>query len=123
MAEKIITVTRLTQPVLYDIMTTFRDARDPLGAEDITGWTIKFSVKRSLDDVDGYEFFTITAAIVTAADGVYSLTFSSAETNMPAGRYPGELRWWKSGAVPATDMPFDRQSVDYVVQEAVDQVI
>lgn len=116
MANESIRVVRMTAPVQTRILKTSRDERTPTGAEDITGYTIKLIVKNSLEDADARALFDLAATLVTATAGVYKFTFTTAHTCLPAGTYPGQIRWWTSGSTVA---PADSIDVDFVVVDAV----
>lgn len=115
MAKESIRVIRMTQPVETRILKKFRDERSSTVGEDITGYTIKLIVKNALSDDDARALFDLAATIVTAGSGVYKLTFTTAHTCLPAGTYPGQIRWWTGGATVA---PNDSHDVDFVVVES-----
>lgn len=115
MAKESIRVVRMTTPVVIRILKKFRDERSATVAQDITGYTIKLIVKNSIEDLDARALFDLSASLVTAAAGVYSLTFTTAHTCLPAGTYPGQIRWWSGGTTVA---PNDSIDVDFVVVEA-----
>lgn len=121
MADLRILVPQFAQPVLGFLMTDFRNLADPGAVVDITGYTIKLAVKRDVNDPDSYELFDLTASLdADPTTGKYYFTFTREHTCFRPDTYPGEVRWWAAGLVPATDLPTDRQTVDYIVQQAVD---
>lgn len=121
MADEIISISQNSNLTITRIARKFRDERDPTGAENITGWTLKFMVKRHIDDSDAAAIVDLTASIVTAASGVHSVTLTPAHSSLSPGIYPGEWRWW-TAAPAAGDPPTDRRSVDYIVNSSVGPV-
>lgn len=120
MADKVVTLREMSAP--GDItfkLTDFRNEIDPDAKVDITGYAFKLVVKHNLDDPDTEVLFPeLTGAIVTAADGTFKFTLTTAHTSMASGSYVGEIRWWATGAATGK-RPTDAWSVDYVVQPAV----
>lgn len=97
------------------VMRSFRNAESPSTVVDITGYVFKLIVKREYDDLDSAALFDLTGAIVTAANGTYKFTLTSAHTAMPAGDYIGQIRWWSGGAPGTEEQPTDAISVRYTV--------
>lgn len=118
-----IQVMRRTSPLLTRQMLTFRDDTNPTNPADITGWLIKLMVKSSfvmpglnpflLSDQSA--FFDLPATLLTPTSGVYQFQLVSAHTVMPAGIYPGVIRWWMDGI--STDVPDDAIFINYIVSE------
>jgi len=99
--------------------TLLDDYGDPI---DITGYTFKLMVKPFLANEDGQlpdarAWFDKTGAIITALDGTYKFDLTPAETGIPAGTYPGEIRAWSGSA---TLPPTYRISAEVTCEEAVD---
>lgn len=121
MADEQVFVSQNSNLTLTKILRKFRDERDPLGAVNITGYTIRFMVKRFDTDPDAAALVDLAASIVTAADGVYAIALTPAHTFMTPGTYPAEYRWW-TAAPAAGDPPADRRTVDYIVTKAIGPV-
>ena len=85
-------------------------------AIDLTGKTLKFCAKRLATDADTLLLFDITAALVVAVDGTYSLTFPYAATARIPGSYYASLRVWD--AAPTTDPPDRTERSTYTIEAA-----
>jgi hypothetical protein len=118
MASDEIRVVRNTRPTVYRILRKFRDERNPQNAVDITDYTIKLIVKNRLSELDAQAHFDLAAVLEDEAAGVYSFVFTTVHTCLPAGRYPGQIRWW-SDPSPAGP-PDDAIDVDFVVDDSVE---
>lgn len=118
MAQKVVTVRYNSSP------TRKFELLDEYGAAvNITGYTFKMIVKPFLaHEIDGVlpdarAWFDKTGAIITAASGTFKFDLTPAETCLPPGTYPGEIRWWSGSTA---NPPTDSWSIDYVVEEAAD---
>ena len=121
MADIQISVRQNTRPIITRVLRDFRNESNPVAVVNITGYALKLSVKREITDSDSDAVFDLSASIVTAASGTYRFTLTPEHTFLPAGTYPGEIRWWTDGT--ATNPPHDALSVDFIIQTAVDQVV
>lgn len=108
-----VTVRQFTTP---NRVFTLRDPATGL-ALNLTGFTIKFAVKRDKTDPDSEEVFEVDATIVLAVDGTYQLAFSANETSIAVRSYESELRWWETGGPPTT--PDDSEAGTFEVTEAL----
>ena len=108
----------MTLPVITRVLRKFRDQGAPDAVQDLTGYTIKLIVKNQISDIDARALFDLTASVVTAASGQYLFTFTTVHTCLPAGTYPGEIRWWSGSTSIAPD---DAIAVDFIVEEAAKQ--
>ena len=84
---------------------------------NLTGFTIKFAVKRDRSDPDTEEVFEVDATIVSASDGTYQLAFGANETSIAVRSYDSELRWWETGGPPTA--PDDAEAGTFEVVEAL----
>jgi hypothetical protein len=117
MASETITVRYNSSPVITRILRDSRNEVDPDAAVNITGYTIKLIVKQSAELADSRAWFDLAASIVTAADGSYRFTMTPEHTSIPAGSWPGEIRWW-SGSTD--NPPTDATQILFVVEESLD---
>jgi len=121
MADILLSVRQNTRPTITRVMRDFRNESNPGAVVNITGYALKLSVKREITDADTDAIFDLSASIVTAASGTYRFTLTPEHTFLPAGVYPGEIRWWTDGTT--TNPPHDALSVDFEIQASVDQVV
>ena len=121
MADIRLSVRQNTRPTITRVMRDFRNESNPNAVVNITGYALKLSVKRAITDADSDAVFDLSASIVTAASGTYRFTLTPEHTFLPAGVYPGEIRWWTDGTT--TNPPHDALSVDFEIQASVDQVV
>jgi hypothetical protein len=113
MADKQIIVQQGIKTTATFVLTDFRSEYDPTAVVDITGYTIRLLVKRDRGDVDSLAWIDITATLVSVADGIFSFELASPYTSLPAGTWPGIIRFWSG----STSLPPDEAwSVDYVVE-------
>ncbi len=113
-----ISVVRLTRPEVIRIKKASRDETQEQTPVDITGYTIKFIIKKRLSDEDALAFFDLAASIEDAGAGVYKLSFTTLHTCLPHGLYKGELRFWSGSSSLAPD---DAELVDFEITEAVER--
>lgn len=116
-SDSTITVRYNSSPVITRILRDERNEVDSDAAVNITGYTIKLIVKQSAELADTRAWFDLAASIVTAADGSYRFTLTPAHTGIPAGSWPGEIRWW-SGSTD--NPPNDAQQISFVVEDPAD---
>lgn len=123
MATKRIVVRQNTTATLLTFkLTTFRNEASPKTVVDITGYAFYLIVKPDADLADSRAFFDLAGSIVTAAEGTFRFTLTSAHTCLAPGTWPGEIRWFSGGAPATGTPPTDAWSVDYVVEQAIDNV-
>jgi len=87
------------QSKAYDLTFTTGDGT----AQDITGATITFTVKRTLSDVDAV--VTKTATITDATAGKATITLAPTDTDLDLGEYYYDI-WLESSSIPA--LPIQR---------------
>lgn len=81
---------------------------DDLGAVlNLTGYVIKLIVKPFLSNEDGVlpdsrAWVDVAATITRATSGKYEFNLTAAETALPAGRHPAEVRFWRPPDAPTT---------------------
>lgn len=56
-------------------------------AVDITGYTFNFMAKASISDADSAAVIDKSGTISDAANGVFNISLTPTDTNIPAGRY------------------------------------
>ncbi len=119
-AREEVTLVGMTTPVEYKVLKDYRHEENPDDPLDITGYTIRLIVKNDKDLADSRAHFTLDATLEEPTRGLYKFTFTTKHTSLPAGIYPGEIRWWTgSTSVPATDaIP-----CDFEIIEALDTVV
>jgi hypothetical protein len=99
-----------------------RDPRLSAVPIDVTGFALRFIVKRDLEDSDANALFDTLATIDgLATSGTFRVDLTLEHTGLVPGRYPGEIRWWDDGV--QTKPPTDAETVSYVVDEAVDKIV
>lgn len=120
MADKTIVVRENTSPTLTFKLTTFRDESDPSLVVDVSAYNFTLRVWRAhLDAADPeqllYDVLFELAATGMASDGTFDFVLTHAHTSLAPGLYPAEIVWWATGT-PATDVPTDAWSVEYIVR-------
>lgn len=126
----IITVQRLTKAADQDFqLLTFWDQINPTNPADVTGWLIKLIVKpfrffvdrsavRTSEVTDAEAYFDLAADVTVApTNGEYTFHFTTIHTCLPAGTYPGQIRWWTAGV--QVDSPDNGFPVSYVVTDSI----
>lgn len=97
------------------------DALDGL-PEDITGDAFQLTcrlVNVTQPDLSvTTRTWELAGAVVTAASGIWSLTFSPVQTGAPPATYEGELLWWASGTT--TEVPKERWTGPIVITGRID---
>ena len=76
-------------------------------AQDVTGWSFKFTVKSSLDDAIGSALFQKTTggggiALTTPLSGIVDVTLSAADTAAMAGNYYYDMQGTDTGGLIKT---------------------
>jgi hypothetical protein len=118
MPSEAIEVVRMTKPEIIRILYKTRDESNPKTPFNIYGYTIKLIVKNKLSDIDARALFDLAATIVTDSAGTYKFTLTTAHTCLPAGTYPGQLRWWSGSSAVAPDDSID---ISFIVTDSVKQ--
>ncbi len=69
-------------------------------AVDITGWTIQFTLRKLAGDPDSARspLLQVSGAIVSGSAGTYTVSLTSAQTKLPAGKYDYDIWRTTSGA-------------------------
>lgn len=97
-----ITILRGDDQVVRFTVTTSTGA-----AQDVTGWSFKFTVKSSLDDAIGSALFQKTTggggiALTTPTSGIVDVTISAADTAAMGGGYFYDLQGTDTGGLIKT---------------------
>jgi hypothetical protein len=107
-----IQVVQFTKPVLKYTLLDFHNSIAPETVIDITGYEFELVVRKRT----GEKVWALDGAIVSATAGSFSFTLTSAHTNLPAGDYDAEIRWWdtppasRGGPDDAVVVPFILQA-------------
>lgn len=97
-----ITILRGDDQIVRFTVTTSTGA-----AQDVTGWSFKFTVKSSLDDAIGSALFQKTTggggiALTTPSSGIVDVTISASDTAAMGGRYFYDLQGTDTGGLIKT---------------------
>lgn len=112
-----IVLSGLTELDVTRILRNTRDASSLGDVIDITGFVLKLTVKRTLEDLDADAVFTLAAAIVDGEAGSYKFAFTLAHTSIPPRSYPAEIRYWESAVI--TGPPADKLPLTFTVLKSV----
>lgn len=119
-ARESITLVGMTLPAEYKVLKDYRNEEAPDEPIDITGYTIRLIVKMDKDLADSRAAFTLDATLEEPTRGLYKFQFTTKHTSLPAGVYPGEIRWWSGSTSIAAD---DAIPCDFEIIESMDTVV
>lgn len=83
-------------------------------AVDVTGWTVYFTVKKSVNDKDSKAVISKTVTFTDALNGIGKVTFTAADTDKTEGTYYYDVK-----VINATGDPINSDTGKFVIESRV----